>query len=143
MSSFVIEKREFIKAAGLLYGYERRKRHDSWQWFLDTIKGRMTECYINNVKSVAEQYGEKEEFDNDTYDDTFKQYADFAERSAQTVFNPVRYGLLKFFSSVNYQVENEELAKECKAIFFDCLKVLFGGNRIKDYWGDIPEVEDL
>ena len=62
MSSFIIEKREYVKCAGLLFGYEEAKR-DNHRWYLDHLYDWFVRCYELNVASVNEQYGDNAELD--------------------------------------------------------------------------------
>lgn len=59
MSSFIIGKKEFIKAAGLMCGYEEAKS-DSHKWFIDNVRKEFEHAYALNVVSVNEQYGDGE-----------------------------------------------------------------------------------
>ena len=43
MSSFILDKKEFIKAAGIMCGIEESKR-DKHQYFINNVKRRFEEC---------------------------------------------------------------------------------------------------
>lgn len=74
MSSFIVSKREFIKAAGLMCGYESAKR-DSHKWFVDNVRKEFEHAYALNVASVNEQYGHYEAPEqNDNHDELFETY---------------------------------------------------------------------
>ncbi len=73
MSSFILDKNEFIKAAGIMCGIEESKR-DKHQYFIDNVKRRFEECYELNVDSVNEQYGDHNTYDNCPYQKTFDEY---------------------------------------------------------------------
>lgn len=66
MSSFILEKKEFIKAAGIMCGIEESKC-DKHQYFIDNVKRRFEECYELNVDSFNEQYGDHNTYDNCAY----------------------------------------------------------------------------
>ena len=65
MSSFIVSKSEFIKAAGLMCGYEQAKGRDSHKWFIDHVREQFENAYRLNVMSVNEQYGDNEMPDED------------------------------------------------------------------------------
>lgn len=73
MSSFIISKIEFIKAAGLMCGYEEGKR-DPHKYFIDNVRKEFEHAYALNVASVNEQYGDNEEPEEDNYDEVFEAY---------------------------------------------------------------------
>lgn len=73
MSSFIVSKREFIKAAGLMCGYEGAKR-DSHKYFVDNVRKEFEHAYALNVASVNEQYGDNEEPETEQYDEVFEAY---------------------------------------------------------------------
>lgn len=75
MSSFIISKVEYVKAAGLMYGIESAKR-DSHKYFLDVCRKEFEHVYALNVASVNEQYDHCEPIapDENSYDDVFEAY---------------------------------------------------------------------
>lgn len=141
MSSFVISKVEYIKAAGLIYGIESSKRYPH-KWFLDNVRKGFVECYEMNVASVEKQYGEKIGFDGCAYDSTFEQYCKGGERiwlgmdRKITDRNEVKNGLMMFFNSVLYQIEEEEMCQKVSSFFFLCATKLFDMeiNECEDWW---------
>lgn len=57
MSSFVVEKKEYIKAAGLMHGIVSSQIHKN-TYFLETVYELFTKAYYANVESWCQQYGE-------------------------------------------------------------------------------------
>lgn len=142
MSSFVISKREFVKAAGLLYGIEESKRH-SHQYFLDNVYKNFCQCYEYNVDSVNEQYGDSAAKDDYDYLSVFNNYRRAGEKiwlgfdRRMMSKNDLRNSLIWFFTSVLYQIENEELHEKVAAFFFTCtVKMTDDGDNDK-WWGEI------
>lgn len=83
MSSFVVEKKEFVKAAGLMHGFEESKR-GKHIYFLNIVREKFLECWRNNIASVCEQYGDEESIyeDNDDYDEIFEKYRKVGAKSS-------------------------------------------------------------
>lgn len=129
MSSFIVDKKEFIKAAGLMHGIESADRHPH-TWFLDHVKEMFEECYNLNVKSVSKQYHTRYKADKEAYDDLFIEYSKkgryiwlgFNEKIDRT---KLRYILINFFSCVDYQIEDEKMSDRANAIFYQCIYKLF------------------
>lgn len=155
MSSFIVSKREFIKAAGLMCGYESAKR-DSHKWFIDNVRKEFEHAYALNVASVNEQYGRnKAPEQNDNYDELFKTYRKkgaliyndgYASNGGiyekvEDVMDKRRFCLLmwNFFTSVLYQIENDAAHRAVAALFFSCLSKLYGDKLrgIDGWWGEV------
>ena len=144
MSSFVISKKEYIKAAGLMYGIESAKR-DKHQYFLDHVYENFVECYEMNVTSVNEQYGAKDESDGAAYTYVFEEYAEKGKKIAEGSYegmtlNQMRLNLWHFFRSIMYQIEEPSCSHAVGGFLFTCVSKLFE----KDFrtinstwWGDI------
>lgn len=141
MSSFIISKIEYVKAAGLLYGIERSKGRNAHTWYLEHLQGWFEDLYRWNVKSVCEQYGDEETYDEGTYDKIFSVYADKGHMACNGFVNGVtreslRDGLQQFFDSVLYQIEDEELNDRAAAIFYRCVKQI-SPRHTEGWWGEI------
>lgn len=140
MSSFVVNKSEFVKAAGLMYGIEASKQH-SHRYFLENVRKRFTECYELNVESVNEQYDDESAKDGCEYDSLFEKYRQIGlnVRFNAEQFKELRTGLMQFFRSVLYQIENEEMNIYVSAFFFECTSKLFGDElaSVEGWWGDV------
>lgn len=147
MSSFVIDKIEFVKAAGLMYGIEESKRY-SHRWWLERVRGWFVDAYRMNVSSVAEQYGEEDEGDTEPdYDETFEEYRKKGYRiwsadgwgNVPLTRKELRNSLMKFFQSVCYQVENDEMLTKIQALFFTCICKMSDEDvdDIDGWWGEI------
>ncbi len=154
MSSFIVSKREFIKAAGLMCGYEEAKR-DSHKWFIDNVRQEFEHAYALNVASVNEQYGDNEMPDEEKYDDVFEAY-----RKMGTLIYTEGYkmgvictkvadvmdkrtfcrSMWSFFNSVLYQIENRAANRAVSALFYTCLDKLYE-DEIRGVKGWCGEVE--
>ena len=145
MSSFVISKPEFVKAAGLMYGIESARNH-SHRYFLENVRKEFVRAYELNVASVNEQYGDDSLTDGLDYDSTFEEYKEKGERiyiasvlSNSNGFKWLRPRLMNFFSFVLYQIENEEMHKEVSSFFMTCISNLFkeDTSSVDGWWGEI------
>ena len=117
MSSFVISKKEYIKAAGIVAGIAEAQR-DFWLFDYEAQRNstpedyynRFAECYTMNALSVQEQYGDdKPEADAEEYK---REFAEYRAKGRSFVMNPEKYRnalkhLREFFSGAEYQTEKE------------------------------------
>lgn len=144
MSSFVINKIEYVKAAGLMYGVEMNKSLP-FRYFLDNVRENFTKCYVLNSMSVSEQY--KEPYRKDytpSYDDVFEEYVKkgrsiWSGESKEMTRDELKNALVKFFHSVLYQIENEKMNMWVSSFFWKCLerlteKEVYG---IEGWWGEV------
>lgn len=139
MSSFVIDKIEFVKAAGLMYGIEESKPH-SFRYFLENVRKNFMQVFEFNALSVAEQYHDDEPYKDElTYDSTFEEYRKKGAKiwaadgwgNMPMNRNELRNALTNFFHSVLYQIENREMNTWVASFFWHC------ASRMED-----PEVSD-
>lgn len=124
MSSFVIGKQEYVKAAGYIAGIAEsfnRNGHNDF-WLYDTIEHKNTDTdlfykrfvqvYEMNAESVQQQYGDKtRENDANKYTKDFESYRVkgknlmFAAKDQQIqAVSDIR----NFLRSAAYQIENEK-----------------------------------
>ena len=157
MSSFIISKVEYIKAAGLMCGFEEAKS-DSHKWFIDNVRQEFEHAYALNVASVNEQYShdEPEMPDGESYDDVFEAYRKkgaLIQREGYAsdngiIFHKVENVMDKatfckhmfgFFNSVLYQIENEAANRAVSAWFYTCLTKLYKDDlrSVEGWWGEI------
>ena len=144
MSSYVVDKKEFVKCAGLMHGIENAKR-DKHIWFVDHVREWFEEAYVLNVRSVNEQYRDNAAPDPLKYDTLFNQYSRKGESIwtsslfGEATFKKIRPALMNFFGSVLYQIENEEMHKEVAAMFFECTRKLYEKetNSVDGWWTTI------
>jgi len=153
MSSFIVDKREFIKAAGLMCGYESAKR-DSHKWFVDNCRKEFEHCYALNVVSVNEQYGDNELPEEDSFDDVFEAYRKegaliYTEGYGSGIIatkvkdvmdkRAFRRSMWNFFNSVLYQIENKACQRSVSAWFYTCLNKLYVDETrsVEGWWGEI------
>ena len=155
MSSFIVSKRDFIKAAGLMCGYESAKR-DSHKWFVDNVRREFEHAYALNVASVNEQYGDDSMPDEDSYDEVFESYRkkgaliynDGYASNGGVIYEKVEdvmdkrtfgFSMWKFFGSVLYQIENDAAHRAVAALFYTCLSKLYQDkiHGIDGWWGEV------
>ena len=145
MSSFVINKSEYVRAAGLMYGIEASRRGNAHGYFLDNVRKNFVKCYELNVDSVNEQYNDNAEKDGCEYEYEFQQFCKIGERikcgfyDVKMTFEELRINLMHFFRSVLYQIENKEMSQFVGAFFFECASKLFGDElyAAEGWWGSI------
>lgn len=156
MSSFIIDKKEFIKAAGLMCGFEEAKR-DPHKWFIDNVRKDFEHAYALNVASVREQYDDDEVVpDEEKYDEVFEAYRKMGKlirtegytstngiifsKTKEVMDKPTfRRSMFKFFNSVLYQVENDAANRAVAELFYRCLDKLYEDDlrSVNGWWGEI------
>lgn len=146
MSSFIISKKEYIKAAGLMYGIEETKR-DRHQWFLDNVRQEFEHCYALNVASVNEQYGDNEMPETANYDEVFESYRKLgvaiyegpALHDGVMKMRDLRVRLWVFFRSVLYQIENDAAHRMASQWFLICISKLYENDlhAVEGWWGEV------
>ena len=147
MSSFVINKIEFVKAAGLMYGIEESKRIP-FRYFLDNVRDNFVRAFEFNALSVAEQYGDDTPFTDDlTYSETFDIYRAKGAKIWQAdgfagvgmTRKDLRNGLTKFFHSVLYQIENREMYTWTSSFFWECVARMDDAEvaKAEGWWGEV------
>lgn len=153
MSSFIVSKREFIKAAGLMCGYEESKR-DSHRYFIEHVRKEFEHAYALNVISVNEQYGDNQEPETEQYDELFERYRKMGTligtegyemgiicKKVADVMNKrtFRKLMFHFFRSVLYQIENDAAHRAVAELFFTCLCKLYEDDMhdIHGWWGEV------
>lgn len=138
MSSFIINKSEYIKAAGLMYGLES-KRKCPHTYFLEIVRGKFEQLYKYNVLSVAEQYGDDPDTigeDGCSYDSVFSAYKTKGKSIGEFELPTIKNGLFQFFDSILYQIENPDMNKEASAFLYKCVSKLTNicNERPEDRW---------
>ena len=155
MSSFIVSKSEFVKAAGLMCGYEESKR-DSHRYFIEHVRREFEHAYLMNVVSVNEQYGDNVEPETERYDEVFERYRKMGALIGRdgyasdngVIFEKVadvmdkrtfRKSMFHFFRSVLYQIENDAAARSVTELFFTCLCNLYEDELrgVDGWWGSI------
>jgi hypothetical protein len=140
MSSFVINKFEYVKAAGLMYGIASAERYPH-TWFLNNVYNWFVKAYELNVASVNEQYHDNSGVDGNSYDELFEVYKEKGRvlRCRDYHLRNIRPKLLNFFDSVLYQIENMEFNKEVSFIFYQCAKKLYKSETddLEGWWGEV------
>lgn len=127
MSSYVIGKEEYIKAAGVVAGIASIKKIWVYDYMArrnmepEDYYSRFVECFNMNALSVMEQYGDTApETDSNDYKRTFKA-AMMKGKSAAMAPDHLRDMILNlrdFFASAEYQTEKEAYYFKMQ-MFFD------------------------
>ena len=148
MSSFVISKVNYVRAAGLMYGIEESKR-DSHQWFLDHIRKEFEHAYALNVISVNEQYESHQMPDENSYEEDFEAYRKkgrdiWVNKNTGLIPSAMpwpqfRYMMMNFFGGVMYQIENDYAGRAVSELFYRCIVKLFEQdiNDVPHIWSEI------
>ena len=126
MSSFVIDKKQYMKAAGYIAGVAKELK--LWIYNFGANRNMIPEdykkffaaCYKMNALSVAIQYNDPEpEKDINTYDDIFNEYMEYGKRDAITL-DHLKENIIElhsFFNSALYQVETPEYFNKMSRFF--------------------------
>ena len=160
MSCFIVDKCEFIKAAGLMCGYEEAKRH-SHKWFIDNVRKEFEHAYALNVISVSERYEENYAPEEEKYDELFEAYRKkgaLISRDGYASTNVIIYEkvadvmdkqkfrkcMFNFFNGVLYQIDNQDAHRAVSAWFYTCLNRLYDSElrSIEGWWGSIDLEEE-
>lgn len=140
MSSFVIAKGEYAKAAGFLAAiieaknYYREPVMSLWnktqgrRYTADDVRRDFSNLYRINAAAVAAQYGDREpENDTTTHDAEFlaakargaalmhKGYT-MEQQTARRELQRATYGCIMFFRSAMYQIEGEQYERRALRI---------------------------
>ena len=149
MSSFVISKREYVKAGGFVAGVAAELQF----WNYDLEKGRnmnkedyyekFVKFYDMNAKSVQEQYEDSErENDPCEYKDVFEAFYAKGKRLAMYKgsddFYKAARELNDFFGSACYQTEDEESNAAMRSFFDRIIVEMFEKMRYieTESWGE-------
>jgi len=139
MSSYIISKQEYMKAAGLVTGLSEELRH-FWLYDYETrrnstaedYKRKFTECYEMNVISVKEQYHGDEvgadARDQNEYKQDFETYRKLGKQlcynDGQPLINAI-HELNAFFGSCLYQTEYDPYMFKMQMFFNQIITELF------------------
>lgn len=144
MSSFVINKKEYIKAAGLMCGVASCSKYGGNPVFCANVKKQFERIYKLNVYSWCEQYDEDITEDTCDYEGVFNDYKSLGRRIymgcvKNMSLDKLRRSLLKFFSSITYQIENEDANMEAASYLFPCVEMLYQdkADDVVGFWGSI------
>lgn len=148
MSSFVIDKVEYIKCAGLLAGLLAK---DRWSGCDEEIRNRFSHYYELNAKSVQEQYNDKEcQADGNEYIDQFNQCKSLALEYSRRKDGKDPMLLIKgiqlFMRSVLYQTENDEASGEMARDFtfnLGCLIDHYVHRELELHWWGEVDLDSL
>ena len=144
MSSFIISKKEYIKAAGLVCGVASCSKYGGSPTFCANVKKQFEHIYKLNVYSWCEQYDEDIAEDTCDYESVFNEYKALGRRiymgcESKMSLDMLRHSLIKFFGSITYQIENEEANMEAASYLFTCVEMLYQDKTdgVDGFWGSI------
>jgi len=144
MSSFIIGKKEYIKAAGLVCGVASCSKYGGNPVFCANVKKQFEHIYKLNVYSWCEQYDEDVEKDTCDYESVFSDYKELGRRiymglESKMSLDTLRYSLISFFRSITYQIENEDANMEAASYLFACVEMLYQDKTagVDGFWGSI------
>jgi hypothetical protein len=144
MSSFIISKKEYIKAAGLVCGVASCSKYGGNPVFCANVKKQFEHIYNLNVYSYEEQYDEDVEKDTRDYEYVFNDYKELGRRiymglESKMSLDTLRYSLINFFRSATYQIENEDANMEAASYLFTCVEMLCQDKTddIDGFWGSV------
>ena len=140
MSSFIIGKTEYVKAAGAIagivegsnrginevfvYDYQSRHRMGDKEFY-----DRFVECFEMNSLSFQEQYRETELYtDSNDYKDLFSKYKKIGKSAVfdDKKLRKIIFDLRDFMKSAEYQTEKETYFFKMKMFFNEILVQLMG-----------------
>lgn len=151
MSSYIISKKDYVKAAGVVAGFKKNARN-FWIYDYelrrnmteDDIKDMFVECYELNCMSVIEQYRRNvpgaDCNDQNDYEDVFREYKRLTEQAIlQGKSREVLQELRFFFHSSLYQTENRAASDRMQIFYFriidQILDTIF--SRDCNSWGEL------
>ena len=152
MSSFIIDKRDYMKAAGFISGVAEASanwNHHLWLFDYTTNRNMIAEdylrefarCYEMNALSVQEQYHDAEsELDTCAYS---KEFNDYYKRGRMAASDKIMlrewvYNLNSFFQSAIYQTEKESYFFQMQFFFGRIITALLNfldTDERMNFWG--------
>jgi hypothetical protein len=139
MSSYVVEKERFVKAAGILAGIYQATENSVMKLYVYDYQyghvmgpkdyyNRFCECFLMNALSVQEQYhDETPETDDNKYTEVFADYMQLGKMIMTRYRGKLQemiFELADFFREVEYQTEKLEYLFKMKMIFGEILSSL-------------------
>ena len=156
MSSFVIDKQEYIKAGGFFAGLAEQLNYfnEPVIYWWDSAKGGLLDAedyykafaslYEMNARSVMLQYGDSRmQSDDADYRKDFEHYRSIAAQLYHQKYTELQnaiFDFLKFCDSASYQIEDKAIAKKANSFMYKAqhflLNLLMERNHYKsDCWG--------
>ena len=163
MSSFVIDKQEYIKAGGFFAGLAEQLNYyrEPVIYWWDSAKGGLLDAedyykafaslYEMNARSVMLQYGDSRmQSDDADYRKDFEHYRSIAAQLYHTAYmgsvqgytelQDAIFDFLHFCNSASYQIEDKAIAKKANRFFYKAqhflLELVMECNYYKsDCWG--------
>ena len=141
MSSCVIDKAAYMKAAGAVAAVADVYRKDIWHEIFiydyeaghrmeaEDFRRRFTRCFEMNCLSVQEQYHDAEPFtDESEHTDAYRAGYAIGKKAARDIpeLRELIYNLRQFFGSCLYQIENRAYLFNMQAFFNEIIVALLG-----------------
>lgn len=147
MSSFVIDKKEYMKAAGLVTGsfgegFSSKREYLSSYWY-DRAVRQFYKLYVLNVESCNLQYCDTETPEplNDSDKELYEQYRQKAIEISKNEMERRKliFNLNHFFRSVSYQIEDKDCEMQAANIIYRYLSSMISSMKFDDdsWWGSI------
>lgn len=154
MSSFVISKQEYVKAAGLCAGiltnvFGGYKADSISKYWYDRTLQEFVKLYNLNEKSVAEQYGDDEPTPvvaTEHDEALFAEYAAKAVAMSHAKQVLLVQNLYSFFRSSLYQIEDEECETKAMRIIYtyeEAIRDAVGMHNADYNWWESIDLNDL
>ena len=149
MSSFVINKKEYMKAAGLVAGLAQELQ--LWLYDMETRRNstpedyrrKFEECFTMNCLSVQDQYNDDSPYtDSNSYDQEFNEFQKLGKQLAynggEVLTNAIRE-LQSFFDSASYQTEYEPYMYKMNMFFNSIIVQLYkkSSHYEADSWSEL------
>lgn len=147
MSSFVIDKASYMKAAGVVAAVADVYRNNIWREIFiydyeaghrmeaEDFRRRFARCFEMNCLSVQEQYHDAEPFtDEGEHMDAYRAGYAIGREAARNVpkLTELIYNLRAFFGSCLYQIENRAYLFYMQAFFNEIIVALLGAVDLED-----------
>lgn len=146
MSSFIIDKSEYVRCAGMMHGIlDQFSEVDTM--FKRELYDSMVNVYMHNLKSFNLQYGTNEKPEKDGYMYEYDIYRKIGSGLDADETRKMFFNIIKFFRSAHYQIEDDECLIKAESIFWNCTSVLVSnvfrgmGNDIT--WGEFDVRKEM
>lgn len=123
MSSFIIDKREYVRCAGMMHGILDQFKEANASFKLE-LYDMMVNVYMCNVKSFNIQYDTHEKPEMEEYRNEYDMYRKMGSGLDVKETRKMFFNIIKFFRSADYQIEDDECSIKAESIFWDCTSVL-------------------
>lgn len=136
MSSYIIDKEDYVRMAGTVAGICMAAKCPDRET-IDSILYDTEEVYKANVRSYNIQYNTDEKCDNVIYDKLYYEYMNYTYCIPKERKMELMMDIICFMSSILYQIEDTELYE---FVAFKITEMIFMMHRAlypdsTDFWG--------